>query len=104
MVESERLPHDTVVERAANDFILPAVVSDNGPCSVETALSFIATSAHGALDPVEGAVWRVERRGEVDFLAKYVRPDKVDGVYLPEQSGGEPVWNWRPDKKRLEVA
>jgi hypothetical protein len=34
----------------------------------------------------------VERRGEVDFLAKYVRPDKVDGKYL----GGEPIWMWRP--------
>ncbi len=55
---------------------------------------------HGALDPVEGAVWRVERNalvnpgrsGErcpvVDFLAKYVRPDKIDGCYLPELNGG----------------
>jgi hypothetical protein len=32
----------------------------------------------------------------VDFLAKWVRPDKVDGMYLPEISGKEPVWNWRP--------
>ncbi len=31
----------------------------------------------------------------VKMLAKYVRPDKVDGAYLPEQSGKEPVWNWR---------
>lgn len=51
---------------------------------------------HFALDPVEGAVWRVERKGEVDFLAKYVRPDKVDGHYLPEIFGGEPIWNWSP--------
>lgn len=48
---------------------------------------------HGALDPVEGAVWRVERKGKVDFLVKYVRPDKVDGVHLPEVSGVGPVWN-----------
>jgi hypothetical protein len=51
---------------------------------------------HGAVDPAEGAVWRVERKGKVDFLGKYVRPDKVDGVYLPEQSGKAPIWNWRP--------
>ncbi|KKL70160.1 hypothetical protein LCGC14_2107750, partial [marine sediment metagenome] len=31
------------------------------------------------------------------FLAKWVRPDKEDGIYLPEISGGEAVWNWRPD-------
>ena len=61
---------------------------------------------HGALDPVEGAVWRVERdkptgkKGErrhiVDCLVKYVRPGKLDGMYLPELSGQESVWNWRP--------
>src|SRR5215212_7803024 len=39
---------------------------------------------HGALEPAEGAVWRVERMGKVDFLGKYVRADKVDGCYLPE--------------------
>jgi hypothetical protein len=42
----------------------------------------------------------VERKSEVDFLAKWVRSDKVDGMYLPEISGKEPVWNWRPDFKR----
>jgi hypothetical protein len=49
---------------------------------------------------VEGAVWRVERREgsgtRVDFLAKYVRPDKVDGSLLPENTGRAAVWNWRP--------
>ncbi len=49
---------------------------------------------HGALDPVEGVVWRVEHRGKVDFLAKFVRPDKVDGLYL--EKGAPIVWNWRP--------
>lgn len=52
---------------------------------------------HGATEEVEGAVWRVEREGRVDFLAKFVRPDKVDGKYLPNVSGGEPIWHWRPD-------
>jgi len=51
---------------------------------------------HGALEPAEGAVWRVERMGKVDFLGKYVRPDKADGRYLPELSGTAAVWNWRP--------
>ena len=67
---------------------------------------------HGALDPVEGAVWRVERNelihhgrnGErewvVDFLVKYVRPEKLDGIYLPEISGREPVWNWREEQQQ----
>ena len=44
-------------------------------------------------DGAEGAVWRVERRGKVDFLAKYVRPGKVDGQYLPDISGNDPVYH-----------
>jgi hypothetical protein len=48
---------------------------------------------HGATDPVEGAIWRIERKGEVDFLAKYVRHDKVDGKYFPENNNGITTWN-----------
>jgi hypothetical protein len=63
--------------------------------SIQAALKKLGQGAHGALDPVEGAVWRVERKGKVDFLAKYVRPDKVDGMYLPEISKihKKPLWN-----------
>jgi hypothetical protein len=68
-----------------------------GPVSISDAMALLGENGHwGAVDPVEGAVWRVERNGKVDFLAKYVRPEKVDGCYLPEKTGGEPVWNWRP--------
>lgn len=66
--------------------------------TVEAALAILNEdrSVHGSQESIEGAVWRVERDGEVDFLAKYLRPDKVDGCYLPEMSGKEPIWNWRP--------
>jgi len=75
----------------------PTVLHLGGPCSVETAMARLGgTGHHGALDPAEGAVWRCERKGEVDFLGKYVRPDKVDGIYLPELRGGEALWNWEP--------
>ncbi len=37
------------------------------------------------------------RRLIVDFLVKYVRPDKIDGIYLPEVSGQPPVFNWREE-------
>lgn len=48
---------------------------------------------HGALEPVEGAVWRCEREGKVDFLGKYVRNFKQDGKYFSENHD-ELVWNW----------
>ena len=42
----------------------------------------------------EGMIFRVERNGRVDFLAKYVRNDFEPGIYLPEISGNNPVWNF----------
>lgn len=100
IADKARMPYEPFVERIARGgFIGPRLIHSGGPMSIEAVLSVLEPSGHGALDPVEGAVWRLERRGEVEMLAKYVRPDKVDGAYLPEQSGGEPVWNWRePDE------
>ncbi len=49
---------------------------------------------HGALEPVEGAVWRVEREGKVDFLGKYVRCFKEDGKYF-HKDHSQLIWNWR---------
>ena len=88
-------------------FTVPRILSIGNPISIDEMLEKIKISGHGAIDPVEGGVWRVERNrlkdkysGErlwvVDFLVKYVRPDKIDGLYLPEQSGKNPVWNWQP--------
>lgn len=98
MREHERAPFDEFVRRVRPEFTVPHVLHDGGPCSIERALLLLGDSGfHGALDPPEGAVWRVERHGKVDFLAKYVRPDKVDGQYLPDVSGQPAVWNWRPE-------
>jgi hypothetical protein len=92
----ERAPFAEFVARTAG-FHTPALIHEGGPLSIERAMEALGVYGHyGAADPVEGAVWRVERKGKVDFLGKYVRPDKRDGCYLPEISGCDPVWNWRP--------
>lgn len=58
---------------------------DGSAMAVETALDYFGELGfHGAKERIEGAVWRVERKGIVDFLCKYVRPDKVDGKYLED--------------------
>jgi hypothetical protein len=80
----------------AYEIPMPRLIHDGGPLSVETAMSLHGNGDHGCLDEPEGAVWRIERKGEFDFIAKWVRSDKIDGKYLPEISKGEPVWNWRP--------
>ena len=101
MVGADRAIVDELEHRVGlGEFVTPWVVNDAkgkaAALSVEIAMGDIGNGQHGALDPVEGAVWRVERHGKVDFLAKWIRPDKVDGAYLPELTGGEPVWNWHP--------
>lgn len=96
MQEHRRATVAELVGRLDGAFTTPAILHAGSPLSIAKAQALLATSYHGALDPVEGAVWRVERGGEVDFLAKWVRPGKIDGAYLPEVSGKPAVWNWHP--------
>ncbi|HZP93346.1 MAG TPA: RNA ligase family protein [Burkholderiales bacterium] len=96
MREVTRTPYEGFIQRIAERFVTPRVIHTGGPIAIDAVVAHLEPSGHGALDAVEGAVWRVERQGRVDFLAKWVRPDKVDGSYLPEISNREPVWNWHP--------
>lgn len=114
MIGTKRRPYDELVERTENGgFVTPALIHRGRPAGIEEVMTRLgARGFHGALDPVEGAVWRVERRelvrpGKsserrtvVDFVVKYVRPDKVDGCYLPEFNGGRSHWNWKSFQKR----
>ena len=97
--ESVRAPWEETRRRCLNaGFAIPFTPFwSNGAVSIKDAMGGLGEyGRYGAVDRIEGAVWRVEREGKVDFLAKYVRPDKVDGLYLPEISGVDSVWNWQP--------
>lgn len=94
----ERYPYMQFAKHVTNfGLTIPRLISYGRPTPLKWVLKQIQTSGHGALDPVEGAVWRVEREGKVDFLCKYVRPEKKDGIYLPEYNDGVSYWNWRPE-------
>jgi len=103
MRDGDRLPWGELTSRiGAGGFVAPGLLHEGGPLGIGAAMERLqAGGFHGAQDPVEGAVWRVERREgaavRVEFLAKYVRPDKVDGSLLPENTGRAAVWNWRPE-------
>ncbi len=85
-------------------FIIPHLVHKGQALGVDAAFERLGThGCHGAIDENEGIIWRVQRRGQVDFLVKYVKPHKVDGIYLPEISGQGPVWNWYPYGYHLDV-
>jgi hypothetical protein len=88
-------------------FVMPRLIwstmslwPEEGSMSIDEAMKRIDdpryAGFHGAIDPIEGAVWRVEANGVVDFLAKYVRPDKKDGSYLPVETKAAEVWNENP--------
>ncbi len=108
MTDHKRKPYDDLMKRIASfEFITPHLIHRGEPISIGDVMKKLNKFGfHGALDEVEGAVWRVERdkptgrKGEkervVDFLVKYVRPDKKDGIYFPSVSGKETVWNWEP--------
>ena len=82
-------------ERLAGRFARPHVLHSGAAISIEAVDAKLGEFGHhGALDPVEGAMWRVERAGEVVFRAKFVRGGKVDGALLPENSGQPAIWNW----------
>ena len=102
--DNERLAYDAMEARIwATKLHVPRLLHYgdalhfNGAVSIEKVWAGPTElgSSEGNIDPPEGAVWRVERGGKIDFLAKWVRPDKIDGLYLPEISGKPAVWNWR---------
>jgi hypothetical protein len=81
---------------AGVELTTPRLIHDGGAISVEDVVAKLEPSGHGALEGVEGAVWRVERRGVTDFVAKFVRHGKADGKYLECEGVEHPVWNVDP--------
>lgn len=98
MIGMERASYDEFVGRIMHTtFVLPCQFSYGPPCKLESAIEalHIRTNreVHGSIDLPEGVVYRVERLGKVDFLAKWVDPNKIDGAYFPEITKGKIVWN-----------
>lgn len=99
MKGTERATLDELMYRSRGLLFLPHLIHKGGPISVDTAIQKHRAFAYPC-DEIEGVVYRVERAGAVDFLAKYVRQDKQDGKYLPGCHGneGDPVWNVNVEK------
>lgn len=96
MVAAERVTWPAFRSRVEGVFAVPPTMA--GPVHPIEAMQVL--DRYGADEP-EGVVYRVESRKHgverVDFLAKWVRADKVDGSLLD----GDPVWNWHPSKSTL---
>ena len=102
--DGKRVLWEEAVERCERFGVAtPVTLSDGPPATVEAMLQRLDEVGRPTVDGEdrEGAVWRVERRGGYDFLAKFVRSSKVDGAYLPEISGEAPIWLWRPEHRAV---
>lgn len=84
MIGNERLNwYDFNHRLARTNLSPPALLHIGRECSIAEALSKLGVFGHhGAQEPAEGLVYRIERNNKVDFLCKYVRKQKVDGKYL----------------------
>ena len=85
----------------------PRHVHSGAAIAVDEALAICGHGDHGCLDEPEGLVYRVERKGRFDFAAKYVKPGKIDGLYLPGVTGSiseVAVWNWHPKMRAEQTA
>lgn len=94
MEGDKRISWEAMMMRG-HTFQMPHLLHRGGPISTEKVME-IHEKFHYPCDGIEGVVYRVHRKGQIDFLAKYVRADKIDGKHLPEISGQPPVWHWRP--------
>lgn len=101
---SERLLYHEFTERVYEAAFIPhapILWYDFDACSIENAMTALGEKGHyGALEPAEGAVWRIECDGKCHSLAKFVRPGKEPGKYLEGVTGKGPVWNWFPGDRK----
>lgn len=96
IIKNERIIYDEFYKRVNGVFAVPKVIEHENPVSVQEALLRLGKFGfYGAIDEVEGVVYRVERNNRVEFLTKYVKHNKIDGKYLSEIHGNEPIWNWK---------
>jgi hypothetical protein len=97
MQGNRRASYAEFSDRVSPFFTIPRLIHHGGAFSISAAVKAISISGHGAIDPVEGAIWRVERSSKFDFVCKFVHHFKQDGIYLPE-TYGQAVWNMNPKK------
>ncbi len=74
---------------------LPRQLHEGQPITVEQILPLLNEKTKGieSVELPEGMVYRVERKGKVDFLAKYVRSDFPSGQFCINVEEQNLIWN-----------
>jgi hypothetical protein len=90
----ERASEEVLAARLPPALPRPRLLHEGPPIALGAALEALGERGHhGALEAAEGVVYRLESRGRMLALAKWVRAGKIDGAYLADHGGGEHVWN-----------
>lgn len=74
---------------------LPRMLHRGKAIATNELLPTLNTGTEGicSIEKPEGMVYRVERKGKVDFLAKWVRSDFEAGKYIIDREESELIWN-----------
>ncbi len=90
---------DRLFERANRaELSTPCILHTGSALSTDVALELLGIRGHHGADAAEGVVYREEwpDKGECSFVAKLVRMDKIDGLYLADHTKEGHVFNTWP--------
>ena len=90
---------DRLFEKASRAGLsTPCVLHTGSALSTEMALELLGLRGHHGADAAEGVVYREEwpDEGVCSFVAKLVRMDKIDGLFLADHTGQGHVFNTWP--------
>lgn len=93
---NRRLPFNDFYNRVDPYFETARLIHQGRPLLIDVAMKALRKPhLHSVrcIDDPEGLVYRVERKGEVDFLAKYVRSDFVPGLHIIGKKEAEFIYN-----------
>jgi hypothetical protein len=101
MQGKDRLPWSELMRRVGSSLVTPQLHAAHAT-DPSALFQTLGEGDHGALGPPEGVVYRVERGGQVSFLAKWVRPDYRTGLYFEADEAVLPN-QLRPEDAELLV-
>lgn len=96
---NQRILYSELFEKTVKyDLQLPRQIHEGSAISVENLLPRLSVKTYQieSIGKPEGVVYRVERKGKVDFLAKWVRSDFPTGKLCIDVEEQNLTWNWLP--------
>jgi len=89
ITKHDRIPYEEFFDRTKDIFVQAHLHHMGEPLSLKEGIKFSKKSHHGG-EFAEGVVYRVERKGKVDFMGKWVIPNHECGKYFDDN---KEFWN-----------